>query len=1294
MCRRKMQVGSLGLSLSKVFLLISACSFLLSYFADGHPHVLMLETDQDDQGSTSKTFIRYETFNKMKAWMLDMLNEAQSFAIPDEEPIDWWTALFGNVSVIEPKSYSHRKDAHGGGKGEISRSSHPLLGLQRHFPLLIPCTLLAPAGDPHSSVAVVRSKPASVDRTPTQASSKQSSSSIDAAVLEKNAEDSDDESDPEDNAPKPAPSKTPDPAETGTKRLPTSHLGGKMSKNIKELKPEKAYGLPPFDKTTVRDYETPQAALTGLQISLRLCNICGFQDRIFVVVFGSVQPMSGTPDAMLSNTNAVGGKRLATSPTSSATGANSPGSASALGTGPGKWEQLCRTELRTVKQRLSYSENSLNDIKIHFNLIEPMIPEHYKSIRIVVYRQENDNGARDAKGNDLSLQSELARTALPRKIFDLRTVLKIKMKVKSQPPMDITVPLVRDPEAILGIVKLTSYDLNLQRLWFTKTLHLPPYAERLYSFAANNGMTMSLEQLYASRYSTTTAQALLSLWSAERSDYFQGTVQLLKDHFAYAVKEEEAKLRAGMSPSSFPSANSNSSAAGAASAGSNNGASSTIATVSTPGTATAVAATTSAATVSSTGESIEDRIASQFDSLRQSIEAIEELAEEARMLTDLSLQTCESVNQGKDVVNNVIGVESGGGVLRRSAWKKITAWQYCATNLNIHLLSSKFYQHADVHNMAEAETSARNMHVIPMITLGCPAAHELKFSEGGLRKIFSEIPTLEQKCLWMQALQYPTLELLRGLFETYSKEASALFGPKCSFVQGEELAALLRRKHELARRIDVCSSQALACALTSIRTVVMLAATGNGVFMDALGRSLKIGFLVMFQSMLSTQGAELGMIEDLEMAALWLSLVSVRIVSRGMLAPVGLGGHMSGVGADTSGFAGMGAAAGLSAGGMIDPHVLASKLKALELDPRIVDGKPAFVGASEELACRRDSTGRLVVDLEVTPREAQAVLDALSFMQQFEQRSVSCLSENCGFRFRPSPNVRYAEGELPPRVHAVVEIFGVTFTQGVNEMQTLANLSSSRDVLKQVEINNTGLIRMKDYYKAYREALEFQLSKYTPDMIDALAASQMLPPPPAGHSPSLRTQSGSPTTSSATTTTSTAYAAAAAASAAANGAAGGVRPSLSPAPQMSFAANPLKRRKSFLRPSVSSTCLASTSATNSPMPATHLSTAGGTSSQATQRDALVAAVVILKTKVLQHNDRYGRRTIFPLSLSLSLALKLMLTTSLGYWTNWWKLRRWHSRRRTRSMWTFYSNPAPCLARWRATSPSFASRVSR
>lgn len=74
--------------------------------ADGFNHVVVIETDQEDS-STNKTYIRFETFVKMKAWMLDMLNEAQSFAAPEEDQADWWTSLFGNVRAHLYRCYCH-----------------------------------------------------------------------------------------------------------------------------------------------------------------------------------------------------------------------------------------------------------------------------------------------------------------------------------------------------------------------------------------------------------------------------------------------------------------------------------------------------------------------------------------------------------------------------------------------------------------------------------------------------------------------------------------------------------------------------------------------------------------------------------------------------------------------------------------------------------------------------------------------------------------------------------------------------------------------------------------------------------------------------------------------------------------------------------------------------------------------------------------------------------------------------------------------------------------------------------
>lgn len=57
-------------------------------------------------------------------------------------------------------------------------------------------------------------------------------------------------------------------------------------------------------------------------------------------------------------------------------------------------------------------------------------------------------------------------------------------------------------------------------------------------------------------------------------------------------------------------------------------------------------------------------------------------------------------------------------------------------------------------------------------------------------------------------------------------------------------------------------------------------------------------------------------------------------------------------------------------------------------------------------------------------------------------------------------------------------------------MQTLANLSSSRDVLKQVEINNGAIARLEGYYNNYKEALVFQLDAKKPDLLEALSPKE------------------------------------------------------------------------------------------------------------------------------------------------------------------------------------------------------------
>ena len=118
---------------------------------------------------------------------------------------------------------------------------------------------------------------------------------------------------------------------------------------------------------------------------------------------------------------------------------------------------------------------------------------------------------------------------------------------------------------------------------------------------------------------------------------------------------------------------------------------------------------------------------------------------------------------------------------------------------------------------------------------------------------------------------------------------------------GKESRTLLWMKRQaLAERIDICSSQALGCAVTVITSIISYATQVGNEYMDILIRSLKVGFLIGFQSFLSTQGDELGMLEDLDCAILWLNLVTVRLVPA---VPVAPGTRNSGVPAGTYDFA-------------------------------------------------------------------------------------------------------------------------------------------------------------------------------------------------------------------------------------------------------------------------------------------------------------------------------------------------------------------------------------------------------
>jgi hypothetical protein len=258
------------------------------------------------------------------------------------------------------------------------------------------------------------------------------------------------------------------------------------------------------------------------------------------------------------------------------------------------------------------------------------------------------------------------------------------------------------------------------------------------------------------------------------------------------------------------------------------------------------------------------------------------------------------------------------------------------------------------------------------------------------------------------------------MFSQFPREAAAIFGAHATLDTPEGLAAVLRRKLDLAVRIDMCASQVLGLALTFVKTMCVLAALEGGAYLLVLARSLKIGFLVNLQSMLSTAGNENGMIDDLDCAALWLDLVRVRLVC-------------------------------------------VKTAHAEALDP------------GEEVEIHRDGFGRIIVDLQVGEAVAAAVQAALESMDSYvpecdREDILGADTEQDGVEAEP-----VTKTEDGRRVLATTSLYGVAFTQGVNEMQFVVNTFVPLEARHQADINLESLSRLGLYFSRYRHALRHQL---------------------------------------------------------------------------------------------------------------------------------------------------------------------------------------------------------------------------
>ena len=128
---------------------------------------------------------------------------------------------------------------------------------------------------------------------------------------------------------------------------------------------------------------------------------------------------------------------------------------------------------------------------------------------------------------------------------------------------------------------------------------------------------------------------------------------------------------------------------------------------------------------------------------------------------------------------------------------------------------------------------------------------------------------------------------------------------------------------------------------------------------------------------------------------------------------------------------------------------------------------------NEVMLHRDKDSHRWILDLVLSGQEEQTICEALRMMEDFEYNVVDELE--CDYSFNPNPSIHQDIANKPRKALCTAAIFGVTFSQGINEMQTLAIYSSASDVQRQVDINNESFDRLELYYEKYMKALKHQI---------------------------------------------------------------------------------------------------------------------------------------------------------------------------------------------------------------------------
>ena len=677
--------------------------------------------------------------------------------------------------------------------------------------------------------------------------------------------------------------------------------------------------------------------------------------------------------------------------------------------------ELSRTELIEVRGGLTYGV-AIPRCQVAFTLLQMKVPDDVEHLVVSVWNADQVNGS-----TQQSLSSSLCYKGFRAKHMQNKNVFSTAMKINVDTMPGTNEDIIKS--AHLGIVQIQSSLLREAGMFMRSFMPANPYTETMSAYRTLQGYALCAEQIFASSYGVISSIGLLKFLIDEKEpilDILLATSELESENSRTRSqdKKRESRVSRGASQASLKMYSEH------------------------LGDALGV----------SEDLLVEEQLAATMTYGQIYDEGICDL--EAILYMYMNATAGASALDSNQNIQNVVSEEKGGGLLRRSSWKKASLWQYVTTNLNVHLLISKVLSDDEVIKDYEKASDLNDDSVIisPVITLGVPAAHGLKFSKGGLRRIFIEAGFVDasSRCFWMHTIQNAQ-KSMRDLLviaterDELSKFAKLVGIPRDYIIGGSSNGArtLLetdevnpfvmheKRRFLLAKRVEICLSQILGFACTLIHTVIQMAALQpRSRYMDILHLSLKTGFLLPLQSLLSTQGDELGMIEDMDAAVLFLRDVKMKVMRK-----------------------------------VHDDHKTRRGVRIT----RGEDGRMVvslYLGVKE--ADLVESITKSWADID-TANEQSGQSTPLSYNATKSNIPQTTASTSESKKAVPGLEKKkfvdlFAEGEI-----ANVNLVSVFMNQGVNEWQSIAGNFGSKSVNLQVKCNQENLDILRDYIAAYQE---------------------------------------------------------------------------------------------------------------------------------------------------------------------------------------------------------------------------------